>query len=93
MYAADDAEDNESGNNKTYYYRGSTASNYVKFGGYYWRAIRVNGDGTVRLIYDGKNHMRMVNQTVIDKLERAYLINMQMIIHMLDICTQIQIIL
>ena len=55
MYAADDAEDNESGNNKTYYYRGSTASNYVKFGGYYWRAIRVNGDGTVRLIYDGKN--------------------------------------
>ena len=43
---------------KTFYYRGSTASNYVKFGGYYWRVIRVNGDGTVRLIYDGTSpHM------------------------------------
>ncbi len=39
----------------TYYYRGSTSSNYVKFAGFYWRVIRVNGDGTVRLIYDGKN--------------------------------------
>ena len=40
---------------KTYYYRGSISSNYVKFAGFYWRVIRVNGDGTVRLIYDGKN--------------------------------------
>ena len=38
---------------KTYYYRGSVAGNYVKCAGYYWRVIRVNGDGTVRLIYDG----------------------------------------
>ena len=49
MYANSDDDGN------TYYYRGSIASNYVKFAGYYWRAIRVNGDGTVRLIYDGKN--------------------------------------
>ena len=49
MYADNDGDGN------TYYYRGSVSSNYVKFGGYYWRAIRVNGDGTVRLIYDGKN--------------------------------------
>ncbi len=47
MYADND------NNGKTYYYRGSTASNYVKFAGYYWRVIRVNGDGSVRLIYDG----------------------------------------
>ena len=47
MYAD---EDNDG---KTYYYRGSVSSNYVKFGGYYWRVIRVNGDGTVRMIYDG----------------------------------------
>ena len=26
----------------TYYYRGSTSSNYVKFAGFYWRVIRVN---------------------------------------------------
>ena len=49
MYAYNDNDGN------TYYYRGSTASNYVKFVGFYWRVIRVNGDGTVRLIYDGKN--------------------------------------
>ena len=47
MYSA---EDNDG---KTYYYRGSVAGNYVKFAGFYWRVIRVNGDGTVRLIYDG----------------------------------------
>ena len=49
MYANSDDDGN------TYYYRGSVSSNYVKFAGYYWRVIRVNGDGTVRLIYDGKN--------------------------------------
>ena len=47
MYAD---EDNDG---KTYYYRGSVSGNYVRFGGYYWRVIRVNGDGTVRMIYDG----------------------------------------
>ena len=46
------AEDNDG---KTYYYRGSVSGNYVKFAGFYWRVIRVNGDGTVRLIYNGKN--------------------------------------
>ena len=38
---------------ETYYYRGSVSGNYVKFAGFYWRIIRVNGDGTVRMIYDG----------------------------------------
>ena len=47
MYAD---EDNDG---KTYYYRGSVSGNYVKFAGFYWRIIRVNGDGTVRMIYDG----------------------------------------
>ena len=39
--------------NPTYYYRGSVENNYVKFAGYYWRIIRVNSNGSVRLIYDG----------------------------------------
>ena len=38
----------------TFYYRGAVGGNYVKFAGYYWRIIRVNGDGSVRMIYDGK---------------------------------------
>ena len=37
----------------TYYYRGSVGGNYVKFNDMYWRIIRVNGDGSVRMIYDG----------------------------------------
>ena len=37
----------------SYYYRGAVENNYVKFGGFYWRIIRINGDGSVRMIYDG----------------------------------------
>ena len=37
----------------SYYYRGNVTNNYVKFGDYYWRIIRINGDGSIRLIYDG----------------------------------------
>mgnify|MGYP004576259465 CR=1 FL=1 len=37
----------------SYYYRGNVTNNYVYFAGYYWRIIRINGDGTVRVIYDG----------------------------------------
>ena len=37
----------------SYYFRGAVINNYVKFAEYYWRIIRINGDGTIRLIYDG----------------------------------------
>lgn len=37
----------------SYYFRGNVARNYVKFASYYWRIIRINGDGSIRLIYDG----------------------------------------
>ena len=37
----------------TYYYRGSVENNYVYFANRYWRIIRINGDGTIRMIYDG----------------------------------------
>ncbi len=38
----------------TYYYRGSVNNNYVYFAGYYWRIIRINGDGSIRLLYAGE---------------------------------------
>ena len=38
-----------------YYYRGDVENNYVSFAGYYWRIIRINGDGSIRIIYDGKS--------------------------------------
>ena len=47
MYASAD-EDGTS-----YYYRGAVAGNYVKLDNKYYRIIRVNGDGTLRIIYDG----------------------------------------
>ena len=37
----------------SYYFRGAVSNNYVSFAGFYWRIIRINGDGTIRLIYDG----------------------------------------
>ena len=37
----------------SYYYRGNVTNNYVKYAGFYWRIIRINGDGTIRMIYGG----------------------------------------
>ena len=37
----------------SYYFRGAVDNNYVKFAGYYWRILRVNGDGSIRMIYAG----------------------------------------
>ena len=37
----------------SYYYRGNVQNNYVKFAGFYWRIVRINGDGSIRMIYDG----------------------------------------
>ena len=37
----------------SYYFAGATTENWVKFAGYYWRIIRINGDGTIRMIYQG----------------------------------------
>jgi len=39
----------------SYYYRGDVENNYVSYAGFIWRIVRRNGDGSVRLIYQGKN--------------------------------------
>ena len=36
-----------------YYYAGNTTNNWIKFGDFYWRIIRTNADGGVRLLYHG----------------------------------------
>ena len=46
----------------SYYYRGNVTNNYVKFAGFYWRILRINGDGSIRMIYAG-------DADVIDGLE------------------------
>lgn len=35
-----------------YFFRGNVTNNYVFFSGYYWRILRINGDGTVRMVLD-----------------------------------------
>ena len=37
----------------SYYYRGNVVNNYVYFANAYWRIIRINGDNSIRVIYDG----------------------------------------
>ena len=37
----------------SYYFRGNVQNNYVKFANFYWRIVRINGDNSIRLIYDG----------------------------------------
>ncbi len=38
----------------SYYFRGKVENNYVSFGDMLWRIVRINGDGSVRLILDGE---------------------------------------
>ena len=37
----------------SYYFRGNVQNNYVYFANNWWRIIRINGDGTIRMIYTG----------------------------------------
>ena len=41
----------------TYYFRGNVTNNYVSFAGHTWRIVRINEDGTIRIIMqDGINN-------------------------------------
>ena len=40
---------------EVYYFAGNPTDNWVHFGGYYWRIIRINGNGSIRLIYSGSD--------------------------------------
>ena len=41
------------GQGVTYYYTGANPNNWVQFAGFWWRIIRINGDGSIRMIYQG----------------------------------------
>ena len=50
---------NTENNGTTYYFRGAVTNNYVQFGkdssgnDLYWKIIRINEDGSIRIIYNG----------------------------------------
>ena len=57
MYATEDDYTATTGM-KSYYFRGAVDNNWVQFGEVggkpiYWRIIRINGDGSIRMIYSG----------------------------------------
>ena len=41
---------------RTYYFAGNPTDNWVKFANKYWRIIRINEDGSLRLIYQGTSN-------------------------------------
>ena len=55
----------------TYYYRGAVDNNWVQFGTnssgqpLYWRIVRINGDGSIRLIYNGPTKSSTDESTMI----------------------------
>ena len=48
----DESQYDEDG--EVYYFAGNPTDNWLKFAGYYWRIIRINGDGSIRMIYSGE---------------------------------------
>ncbi len=37
----------------SYYWNSASKDNYISFANLYWRIVRINGDGSIRMIYDG----------------------------------------
>lgn len=62
----------------TYYFRGNVTNNYVEFANNLWRIVRINGDGTVRLILDDAlNELSSYNSEIeeAEKYESTDVIN------------------
>ena len=54
------------GSNKTYYFRGNPTNNYIKFAGKDYRILRVNEDGTIRIMLTssiGNNEFNSAHNT------------------------------
>ena len=45
----------------SYYYRGAVVDNYVTFAGMCWRIVRINGDGTTKLILEDQDEACSIN--------------------------------
>ena len=50
---------------RTYYFAGNPTDNWVRWAGFYWRIIRINEDGTIRMIYQGTSANTTGSNTLI----------------------------
>ena len=70
LYISTDTNNGE----PTYYFRGKVSNNYVKFAGFTWKIIRINENGTIRMIMDG-NIGSTTYQSVYNSYEKMYYSN------------------
>ena len=50
---------------EVYYFAGAPTDNWVYFANIYWRILRINGNGTIRLIYNGTSNVTIGTSTQI----------------------------
>ena len=54
---------------KSYYYRGNVLNNNLYFAGMYWQIIRINGDNSIRVLFNGLDkNSNGLNQMIDNKL-------------------------
>ena len=51
---------------EVYYFAGNPTDNWVQFGGFYWRIIRINGNGSIRMIYQGTEGDAIGEDTILE---------------------------
>ena len=61
---------------EVYYFAGNPTDNWFQFGTnssgqpLYWRIVRINGDGSIRLIYNGTSTATEGNSTMINTIQK-----------------------
>ena len=57
----------------SYYYRGNVVDNYIKFAEKTWRIVRINGDGSIRLILNNSREESAYNSSDNDNAYIGYM--------------------
>ncbi len=58
---------------RTYYFAGNPTDNWVEFAGFYWRIIRINEDGSIRLIHSTQIGESEFNPSYADNMYVGYM--------------------
>ena len=57
----------------SYYFRGAVENNYVSFAGMTWRIVRINGDGSIRIVLDSNIGTSAYNNNFDDNAYVGYM--------------------